>query len=219
MRLFVERGFDDVTVAEVAEAADVSVNTVFNHFRTKEDLFFGLHETMQAQFAEFARARRPGEPVVAFLRRQLPEVLARFREAPRGWLAVGFREEIQRVFLGSPALQVRAAQFARGEGRGLMDALARALTEDTGAGPDDLRPLLVASQVLSLFVTLSLEAERRRRSGQDPEVIDAALRSTAEAALDLLEHGVGDYGANPTAEGTMPAPTTATERSSRETRA
>ena len=40
MGLFMLRGFEKVTVAEVATAADVSVNTVFNYFKTKEDLFF-----------------------------------------------------------------------------------------------------------------------------------------------------------------------------------
>src|SRR5947209_13903850 len=38
--LFAERGFDDVTIADIARACDVAVQTVFNHFPTKEDLFF-----------------------------------------------------------------------------------------------------------------------------------------------------------------------------------
>src|SRR5215831_5156904 len=71
MKLFLERGFDDVTVAEVAEAADVSVNTVFNHFPTKEDLFFGAEETSEATLARLVDDRQPGEPVIAFLRRHL----------------------------------------------------------------------------------------------------------------------------------------------------
>src|SRR3954471_6586926 len=49
-RLFAERGFDAVTVAEVAVAADVSEKTVFNHFATKEDLAFAGREQGLAQF-------------------------------------------------------------------------------------------------------------------------------------------------------------------------
>jgi AcrR family transcriptional regulator len=67
MRLFTERGYDHVAIAEIAEAADVSVNTIFNYFPTKEDLFFGQHEPMEAGLAQLIRTREPGESVVGFL--------------------------------------------------------------------------------------------------------------------------------------------------------
>ena len=68
MELFIERGFEQVTVTEVAEAADVSVNTVYNYFPTKEDLFFGLHQPMEASLAGIVRQREKGEPLLTFLR-------------------------------------------------------------------------------------------------------------------------------------------------------
>jgi AcrR family transcriptional regulator len=195
MRLFVERGFDEVTIAEVAEAADVSVNTVFNHFPTKEDLFFGSGETAEARLARMVDDRRPGEPVIAFLRRQLFEGIERFGEAPRGPGDHESWASIREVFRSSPALQVRAAHRARGSARDAEDSLTAALARDAGQGPDDPIPRLVAGQVLALYATLFLEAEGRRRAGQAPEAILAYLRSAAEAALGLLEHGLGDYGA------------------------
>src|SRR6266567_1533882 len=68
-RLFIARGFDAVTVAEVAQAADVSVNTVFNYFSTKEDLFFDRAETFINEPSRIVRARRRGESVVDALYR------------------------------------------------------------------------------------------------------------------------------------------------------
>src|SRR5438105_15188053 len=74
MQLFAKRGFDHVTVAEVAEAADVSEKTVFNYFPTKEDLFFDEVPRRLELLVEAIRGRDPGEPVLAALRRlQLAE--------------------------------------------------------------------------------------------------------------------------------------------------
>src|SRR5687767_3469717 len=67
-RLFAERGFDAVTVAEVAAAADVSEKTVFNHFPTKEDLAFaGREEGLLRLVADIAE-RPPGTPVLDVFR-------------------------------------------------------------------------------------------------------------------------------------------------------
>src|SRR6266496_368056 len=68
-QLFAERGFDAVTVAEVARAADVSEGTVFNYFPTKEDLFYGGMEAFEAELVEAVGQRAPGESVPAAFRR------------------------------------------------------------------------------------------------------------------------------------------------------
>src|SRR3712207_9515451 len=59
-RLFAERGFEAVTIADIATAADVAVQTVFNHFPTKEDLFFDGHTPWIEGAAEAVRAPGPG---------------------------------------------------------------------------------------------------------------------------------------------------------------
>src|SRR5438552_11652124 len=70
-RLFADRGFDQVTVAEVARAADVSEVTVFNYFPTKEDLLYGGMEFFEEQLIEAVRSRPKGESAVKAFRRRL----------------------------------------------------------------------------------------------------------------------------------------------------
>ncbi len=67
-RLFIRRGLDRVTIAEVAAAADVSVNTIFNYFPTKEDLLFDREREVVAALANVVRGRPPGESVLEALR-------------------------------------------------------------------------------------------------------------------------------------------------------
>ena len=67
-RLFAERGFDAVTVAEIAAAADVSEKTVFNHFATKEDLVFAGGEDRLAQLLAAIPSARPAPPVLDVFR-------------------------------------------------------------------------------------------------------------------------------------------------------
>src|SRR2546429_57443 len=69
-RLFEAKGFDRVSVAEIARAADVSEVTVFNYFPTKEDLFYGGMEFFEEQLIESVRSRPKGEPAVKAFRRR-----------------------------------------------------------------------------------------------------------------------------------------------------
>src|SRR5436190_2043248 len=69
MGLFAKRGFDHVTVAEVAEAAGVSEKTVFNYFPTKEDLFWDEVPAREAAMVDAIRNRKPGESIAAALER------------------------------------------------------------------------------------------------------------------------------------------------------
>src|SRR5579883_3285950 len=77
MRLFTERGYDHVAIAEIAEAADVSVNTVFNYFPTKEDLFFDRQLEVEEHWSQIVRQRAPGESALTALWRAYLESLAR----------------------------------------------------------------------------------------------------------------------------------------------
>src|SRR6266566_7607699 len=72
-RLFADRGFEQVTVAEVARQAQVAVATVFNYFPTKEDLFYFRLEAFGARLVEAIGRRPPGEPVLVAFRRLLLE--------------------------------------------------------------------------------------------------------------------------------------------------
>src|SRR3954452_23686857 len=78
-RLFVERGFDGVPVAEVAREAEVSEKTVFNYFATKEDLVYWRLESFEEELLAAVRERKPGESILA--------AFSRFVLAQRGLLA------------------------------------------------------------------------------------------------------------------------------------
>src|ERR671929_2130349 len=70
-RLFAERGFEQVTVAEVARAADVSEQTVFNYFPTKEDLVYWRLGSFEEELLATIRERQSGESALAAFRRFL----------------------------------------------------------------------------------------------------------------------------------------------------
>src|SRR5438128_9023487 len=70
-RLFEARGFDRVSVAEIARAADVSEVTVFNYFSTKEDLFYGGMQFFEEEMIESVRSSPKGEPALKAFRRKL----------------------------------------------------------------------------------------------------------------------------------------------------
>ena len=194
MRLFLENSFDKVTIAQIAEAADVSVNTVFNYFPTKEDLFFGSHPGDKPGLAGPATDREQNEAVIAFLRRFLNESIERYVKTPINLTEIAYMAAMRRVLEESPALRVHAAQTTRSATHDTEDIFTRALAKDVKAKANDLTPRLVAGQVFAIYSTLFLEAQRRRRAGEKPEKIEAVLKAAAETALHLLEKGIGNYG-------------------------
>jgi hypothetical protein len=197
MRLFLENGFEKTTVAEIAELADVSVNTLFNYFPTKEALFLGSDPGGEPELGVLRIARKPREPVVPFLRRLLDDGIERYSKKSMSLAEFAFMAGVRRVFRESPALQVYAAQSAQRATDDREDSFIEALANDVKANPSDLTPRLVASQVFAIYSTLILEAERRRRAGEGPEKIQPALIAAATIAVRLLERGIGDYGAKP----------------------
>src|SRR4051812_20471156 len=108
--LFLERGFDAVTIAEIAEAADVSVNTVYNYFPTKESLFFDRSEGVVDRLSRFVRGRRAGESAALAVLRELREEVESV--SPKVGLIGGY-ERFMKVVHDSPSLQARLWHLQR----------------------------------------------------------------------------------------------------------
>lgn len=131
--LFLERGFDAVTVAEVAAAADVAVQTVFNHFPAKEDLFFDEAGWWRGPAQAIREAPADADPIDVLEAQYLAATRDRFEV---GHLATW--KQFVRTIEGSPALQARR-RLAAAE---LEVSLTEALDERS---PDHLRNRLIAA--------------------------------------------------------------------------
>ena len=191
-RLFAERGFDRVTVAEIAREAEVAPATVFNYFPTKEDLFYSRLEAFEDELLAAIRGRPSGQSVLAafagFLLGQ-GGVLA--METPGGEDAATEQiRTVTRVITESPALLARERQvFDR-----YADALAAFLAEDTGAEAGDAAPRVVANALIGLHRALIDHVRDHALAGAPAASIRTGVRAEAERGITLLEHGLGDFG-------------------------
>ncbi|GAA1296894.1 hypothetical protein Psi02_13520 [Planotetraspora silvatica] len=137
-RLFAERGFDTVTVAEIADAADVSAKTVFNHFAAKEQLFFEGEPLLHGEPGALVGSRASGTTVGQAIEGVLPGSADQASDA---------RDQATwaRVYAGSPALRAYAREsFSRWEGD-----LAGVIEAEFGARPGTPSPGVVAAVVLA----------------------------------------------------------------------
>jgi AcrR family transcriptional regulator len=187
-RLFAERGFDAVTVAEVARAADVAEKTVFNYFATKEDLFYSGMEAFEERLLGAVRDREPGETALAAFRRFLlvPQGVFALDDGPE---ATEQLRTVTRVITESPALLARERQvLAR-----YTEALAALLAEEAGASADDLEPWVAAHALIGVHRSLIEYVRRRVRAGATAGEIGPELFAQAERAVALLDRGLGGY--------------------------
>jgi AcrR family transcriptional regulator len=184
-RLFSERGFDAVTVSEVARAADVSEGTVFNYFPTKEDLFYGQMERFEASLVEAVRQRPPGEPALVAFRRA---VLAQSARLASEEVAGGI-ERAARVVAASPALRAREREIVDHATR----ALAELLAEETGAAAHDAEPRVAAAALMGAQRSLVEYVHASILAGRRGPKLAAGLKAQAERAFARLERGLADY--------------------------
>jgi AcrR family transcriptional regulator len=183
--LFGERGFDAVTVAEVASAADVSVQTVFNHFPTKEDLVYDQTTTVEEQLLHAVRERPVGESVLAAVGRFWLERFDRIAATD----ATAGLATMARLVTASPALQARERQiFDR-----YRDSLASLIANETGATAGDLEPRVAAAALVDLQRALLDAAREKVLHGRRGARLARELRTEGEHALALLERGLSSY--------------------------
>jgi AcrR family transcriptional regulator len=187
-RLFAERGFERVTVAEIARGAEVSEQTVFNYFPTKEDLVYWRLEAFEEDLLATIREREPGESVL--------QAFGRFVLRQRGLLAERDPEarerlaELTRMITESPALLARERQiFER-----YTDSLALLIAEETGASPGDIQPWVVANALIGVHRALVDHGRRQVVAGVPSARIRREVRAQGEQALAALESGLGSLG-------------------------
>lgn len=185
LRLFAERGFDAVTVDEVARAAEVSKKTVFNYFPTKEDLVFGQADEREAMLVALVRERAPGVSLADAFRGHALDVLQRL-----GDQTPGFHHGTKlQVINSSPALQRRALETHTRQAH----AVARALAELTDAPQSDPLPLIVAHTLLGAHRAFFLECHRRLGAGDPPSTIASELEPHVHRIYELLANGFAGY--------------------------
>jgi AcrR family transcriptional regulator len=191
-RLFIERGFEAVTVGEVAREADVSRKTVFNYFPTKEDLFFSGLERFEERLLDAIREREPGESILHAFGRFVTDLPREGLLAAEDPKAIEHLREFNRLITESPALSARERQvYAR-----YTDALAALIADQTRARPGDVAPQVAANAMIGLHQALVEYVRRRVLAGEtDRKRIARGLRSQARQALALLERGLGELGA------------------------
>ncbi|MFF2330386.1 MULTISPECIES: TetR/AcrR family transcriptional regulator [unclassified Streptomyces] len=183
--LFAERGFDKVSVAEIAEAADVSKMTVFNYFAGKEDLVLAPMEEHIGDVARVVGERAPGESATDAARRQfLAAVESRdpsvgMSDAP---VVLGLRRLIQET----PSLLIRAHAFSMRA----LDLLAEVLIEE-GEEPSTAR--IAAAQLISTRNALIAANQRRLLAGDSADAIAPDALALAAQGFDLLDKGLGGF--------------------------
>jgi AcrR family transcriptional regulator len=171
--LFLERGFDNVSVAEIAEAAEVSRMTVFNYFPRKEDLFFDREEEsrqmLRAAFAE----RRSGEAPMVTLRKLVLSLADRAH--PFAKFTDG-TAKFWRTVAESPALSARAREM-RDE---FIDDLATVLAEAIKRPLADADARLAAAMVVTALTVAYAEGLREHKARR-------SAASSREAFLRIME--------------------------------
>jgi AcrR family transcriptional regulator len=185
MALFRERGFDAVTIADVARAADVSQKTIFNYFPAKEDLVFDAGSERRAAVIEAIRGRAPDESFVAPFRAATMDFLDRVARDP-----VDETVAIPRLVAGSTALRDRL--FIGWEEESAV--LGPVLAEESGEPGDELVPVVVARALAWTHRLTFRAAFTRLIAGEDQRAVAADLRTQANRAYDLLEAGLASYG-------------------------
>jgi AcrR family transcriptional regulator len=176
-RLFAERGFEKVAVSEIARAAEVAEQTLYNYFPTKEQLVTDREDQIQDQLSELIRSRPAGTSPAAAIRDFVLELVSdiggRPAETARGNL--GYLAAI------SPAVNRLALETTDRLGT----ALAAAIMESSSITPELAR--LQGIALAGVFRIIISETGTRTRDGQSPTQIVAELHPQLENVLTELD--------------------------------
>jgi AcrR family transcriptional regulator len=189
-RLFDERGFDAVTIADVAAEADVAVQTVFNHFATKEELFFDGRTPWVAGAAAAVRDREPTVSPLTALRTYLVRFVGEL-----GADSTDDRRRFRATIDASPALRSRELELVNQAEQQLAEALAEAWTPEAGIPAGEADPATAAALVAATWLAVVRVLLTTQRplvdESTDPAQPVADIAALAERLMCRLEQDLG----------------------------
>ena len=176
-RLFAERGYENVAVSDVAREAEVSEQTVYNYFQTKDQLVTDRDQLVQDELIRLIRERPPGTTPAAAIREFVLDSVEGIRRVPAGQ----WRGELGFLAAISPTVHRLALEMADRQ----ASAFALAIAETDAVPPEvaKLRGIALAG----VFQIIIAEAGRRTRDGQSQTQIASELRAAIETVLDDLD--------------------------------
>jgi AcrR family transcriptional regulator len=191
-RLFAEHGFEAVTLAQIAQASDVSVKTVLNYFPTKEDLFFDRADELIQGLLATITERDPGQTILGALHALLVENRVPFRGA--GWQGLRDPEGYEhfRAFVATEhaSAALRARRLVVAEGWTLR--LAATIAAELGLPADDSRAEAMAAMIIAAMGLRERVLSAAMLEGVGARTIERRVRSTVDESFARLERAFGD---------------------------
>ena len=176
-RLFAERGYEQVAVSDVAREAEVSEQTVYNYFQTKEQLVTDLHPYFQEELDRRIRTRARGTSPAAAVRELALDAIEGIRRVP----AEQWRGELGYLAAISPTVHRLALEMSDRQ----ANTIANAISDTTPLTPEIAR--LQGIALAGVFQIIINQAGQRTREGQTQDQIADQLRPAIETVLDDLD--------------------------------
>ncbi|MHB1567786.1 MAG: TetR/AcrR family transcriptional regulator [Solirubrobacteraceae bacterium] len=172
LRLFADRGYENTTLAEIADAANVSRRTIFAYFDSKEDILFCEEQTVQERLRQALAERAAGTTTVDVLRDFLANLEEPNQEMKLRKQIVGSSESLR--------------QSARARSGPIEELIAASIATDLGAGADDIRPPILAA---SIRAAVTAARDRIEADGGEPVSHEQAL-AILDEVLEFLRGGL-----------------------------
>lgn len=183
--LFLEHGFDRVSVAEIAAAAEVSKPTLFRYFRSKEDLVLHRIADHEGEPARVVRQRPAEQTALAALHEHFLDGLTR-RDPVTGLNDHPEVLAFHNMVFSTPSLSARLNEYVARDEEALTDALVQ-----TAHAPDQLTARLAAAAILAVQRVLARENWRRLAAGETASALYDTAKTSADNAFRLLTSGLG----------------------------
>jgi AcrR family transcriptional regulator len=190
-RMFMERGFDAVRVADVAEACGVSEKTVFNYFATKEALVLDRLESTMAFLRTGLAERdvRPVEAALRILRSELTGITSMLAAQHDPAVAIAAYRRFGDMIRSTPSLRAHQSE--------MMDQFiavaAEILALRAGQSPAEPEPQIAAATLLGLW-RVQFQALRAYLDGtRTPEQVQQAVAADVHRAARLIDNGLASF--------------------------